>query len=309
MDLFAAIEPRNWGMLEVGDGHSLYWEESGNPTGQPVLFVHGGPGAGTAPVYRRYFDPRHWRIILMDQRGCGRSLPFASVHANTTGHLVADIEALRRHLAVDAWMMFGGSWGSTLALAYGQAFPDRVTGFVLRGVFLFRPFEVDWFLHGMGTFFPEIHRRFRAHVAEMGPDLLASYHRLLTDPDPSVHMPAARAWSGYEEACARLVPRGPVIESDPATCLTMARLECHYMVNDGFLEPDQLLQQVGRVSHLPLRIVQGRYDVICPPVTAHDLAGAWPGSVLTMVPDGAHSAMEPPMRAALVQAVEALRRR
>ena len=307
MDLYPPFDANASGMLEVGDGHTLYWEESGNPHGVPVLFVHGGPGAGSAPTYRRFFDPRFWRIVLFDQRGCGRSLPHASVEANTTPALVADMERLRQMLGIERWVLFGGSWGSTLALAYGQTHPERALAFVLRGVFLCRPSEIDWFMTGMGTFFPEAYERFAAHVAaDPGPALQAWYGRL-TDPDPAVHLPAARLWCGYEEACARLVPRAGLGDADGAAALAMARLECHYMVHDGFLEPDQLLRDVGRIRHLPGIIVQGRYDMVCPPVSAHDLARAWPAARLTMVPDAGHSAMEPGIRQALVAAMEGLK--
>lgn len=307
MDLFPPIEPNASGMLEVGDGHSIYWEESGNPRGLPVVFVHGGPGAGCAPAYRRFFDPRFWRIVLFDQRGCGRSRPHASVQANTTQALIADVEALRQRLGIDAWVLFGGSWGSTLALAYGQAHPTRCLAFVLRGVFLFRPAEVEWFMAGMGTFFPDAHRRFAAHVAGDAEPELQAWYRRLTDPDPQIHLPAARIWCGYEEACARLVPRGDTATGDGDSCLAMARLECHYMVHGGFLEADQLLRDMGRIRHLPAIIVQGRYDMVCPPVTAWELAQAWPGARLAMVPDAGHSAMEPGIRLALVAAMESLK--
>lgn len=307
MDLFPAIEPNATGMLEVGDGHTLYWEESGNPQGLPVLFVHGGPGAGTAPAYRRFFDPAFWRIILFDQRGCGRSTPAGSIEANTTLHLISDMEALRRHLDVAKWVLFGGSWGSTLALAYGQAHPGRVLAFVLRGVFLFRRAETDWFMRGMGTFFPEAHRRFLAPIAADEPDPLAAYYHRLTDPDPAVHMPAARIWCAYEEACARLIPRADSAAGETAACLAMARIECHYMVHDGFLAPNQLLDDMGRIEHLPALIVQGRYDMVCPPVSADDLASHWPRASLTMVADAGHSAMEPGIRLGLVTATESLK--
>jgi len=307
MDLFQPVQPHASGMLEVGDGHTLYWEESGNPRGVPVLFVHGGPGAGTAPPYRRFFDSSFWRIILFDQRGCGRSTPQASVQANTTQDLIADMERLRDTLKVERWVLFGGSWGSTLALAYGQAHPDRALAFVLRGVFLFRPVEVDWFMTGMGTFFPEANRRFANHIPPAEGDLLAAYYRRLMDPDPSVHMPAARIWCGYEEACARLLPRGEPAESDPGACLAMARIECHYMVHGGFLKPNQLLADMPRIQHLPAAIVQGRYDMVCPPASADELARRWPRARLSMIPDAGHSAMEPGVRLALVAAVEGLK--
>ena len=311
MNLFPPIEAHASGMLEVGDGHALYWEESGNPRGVPVLFVHGGPGAGCAPAYRRFFDPRFWRIVMFDQRGCGRSRPAASVEANTTQALVADMEMLRTRLDIESWALFGGSWGSTLALAYAQAHPRRALALVLRGVFLFRPAEVEWFMTGMGTFFPEARRRFAAHVAPHlaghGGDALRAWYALLTDPDAAVHLPAARIWCGYEEACARLVPRGGEGEGEAAACLAMARLECHYMIHGGFLEADQLLRDMGRIRHLPGAIVQGRYDMVCPPVSAWDLAQAWPAARLTMVPDAGHSAMEPGVRLALVAAMEGLK--
>ncbi len=309
MELYPPFEPHAFGMLPVGDGHELYWEVSGNPAGPVVVFVHGGPGAGTAPSYRRFFDPEFWRIVLFDQRGCGRSEPMASTEANTTAHLVGDMETLRHHLGIERWMLFGGSWGSTLALAYGQAHPQRCTGFVLRGVFLFRPHEVEWFLTGMGHFFPEAWRRFMAAmpVPERA-DPLGAYVRRLNHADPAVHMPAARVWCGYEEACARLLPRVEGNgDSDGPGVLAMARIEAHYMAHDGFLAPNQLLAGMAAVDHLPAVIVQGRYDVICPPATAEELARSWSGAVLQIVPDGGHSAMEPPIRAALVAATERMK--
>ena len=306
MDLFPPLDPFASGELDRGDGHRLYWEESGNPHGMPVLFLHGGPGAGTAPGYRRFFDPDLWRIVLFDQRGCGRSTPPASLDANTTPHLIADIEALRRRLGIERWLLFGGSWGSTLALAYGQAHSDRVLGFILRGIFLFRPEEVEWFLTGMGKFFPEAAARFLGHLPpEQRWAPLAPYHRLLTDPDPRVRMAAARIWCGYEESCARLMPRRDVALDDGA-CLAMARIECHYMVNHGFLAAP-LLDGMAAIAHLPAIIVQGRYDVICPPTSAADLLAAWPGARMVMVADAGHSAMEPGIRAALVKALDDIR--
>ena len=304
INLYPPIDPVQKGFLDAGDGHTLYWEVSGNPQGRPVVFLHGGPGAGTQPVFRRFFDPGRWRIVLFDQRGCGKSTPAASIAANTTAHLIDDMEALRRHLNIPAWTLFGGSWGSTLALAYGQAFPERVMGFFLRGVFLFRPSEVDWFLHGMGTFFPEAHDRFMRFLAPARrDDVLTSYHRLLTDPSAAVHMPAAHSWYAYEEACARLIARTSVVPPDDGSALAMARIECHYMRHDGFLDPDQLLRDLPRIAHLPCTIVQGRYDVICPPSSAAELAGKWPGSRLIMVPDAGHSALEDGTRSALIAEV------
>ena len=309
-DLYNSIEPYQKGFLDVGDGHQLYWEVSGNPQGTPIVFLHGGPGAGTQGLFRRFFDPEKWRIVLFDQRGCGLSQPTAGIAANTTPHLIADMETLRRHLDIPAWALFGGSWGSTLALAYAQAHPDRALGLVLRGVFLFRPSEVDWFLFGMGHFFPEARRRFLGFLPalERG-DPLAAYVRRLNDPDPKLHMPAAAVWCGYEEACARLLPRndegGDAL--DGPGILAMARIEAHYMVHDGFLTPNQLLADLPAIAHLPVTIVQGRYDVICPPATAAELAQAWPGARLRMIADAGHSAMESGIRAALVEAVEEMK--
>jgi proline iminopeptidase len=305
--LYPPIEPYRSGWLSVGGGHRLYWEESGNPDGPAVLFLHGGPGAGTGPVHRRFFDPRHWRIVLFDQRGAGRSLPAASLVDNTTDHLVEDIEALRAHLAIDRWLVFGGSWGSTLALAYGQAHPERVTGFILRGVFLFRRWEVQWFLQGMGTFFPEAERAFRDFLPadERAEPLPAYYHRLI-DPDPAIHIPAAHAWCTYEEACSRLVPDAS--DPRPATAaLAMARIEAHYMVKRGFFPEGQLLRQMRRLRGIPAIIVQGRYDMVCPIRSADELARAWPGSEMVIVPDAGHAALEPGIRAALVAATDRMR--
>lgn len=305
--LYPPLRSDRHGWLQVGGGHRLYWEESGNPAGVPVLFLHGGPGAGCSPMHRRFFDPGHYRIVLFDQRGAGRSSPHADLSGNTTAALVADMEALRRSLGVERWLLFGGSWGSTLALAYGEAHPQRCLGFILRGVFLFRRFEVDWFLHGMGRFFPEAERAFLDHLPAAGrADPLAAYYRLLTDADPSVHLPAAHAWCAYEESCSRLIPEAADGRASPAA-LSMARIEAHYMVHHGFMAENQLLRDAGRLHGLPAVIVQGRYDLICPPVSAADLAAVWPGAVLRMIADGGHSAIDPGIRKALVDAADGFR--
>ena len=300
-------------MLPLDGGHVMYWEEAGSPRGLPVLFLHGGPGAGCTPAYRRFFDPAAYRILLFDQRGAGRSTPGAETQSNTTQHLIRDIETLRRHLSVDRWLVFGGSWGSTLALAYGEAHPERCLGFVLRGVFLGRRAEIDWFLHGMGTFFPEAHRAFLAPIPpeERGDGLLAAYHRRLMDPHPRVHLPAARAWSRYESACSALRP-GPAdtaaVAGDRAA-LSLARLEAHYFKNGLFLRDGQLLGDLHRIKGLPATIVQGRYDVVCPIATADELARAWPGAEYMPVPEAGHSAMEFGIRSALVSATERMKYR
>ncbi len=310
--LFPEIEPYASGRLGVSARHALYWETCGNPDGVPVVFLHGGPGSGCLPHHRRYFDPSFWRTVLFDQRGAGRSTPIGELTDNTTWHLVADIERLRAHLGIERWLVFGGSWGSTLALAYAQTHPQRCLGLVLRGVFLARPWEFDWFIQGMGTIFPEAARAFEEHVpeAERG-DLLGSYYRRLTDPDPSVHLPAAEAWDRYEGSCVTLLPAAdpmPKFDND-AGALALARIEAHYFVNRCFLADDELLGRLHRIRALPCTIVQGRYDIVCPPVTAETLARAWPEAEYVVVPDAGHSIREPGITRELVAAVERMRGR
>lgn len=309
-DLFPEIPFRQSGFLEVGEGHRLYWEESGNPSGMPVVFLHGGPGSGTSPAQRRFFDPQAWRIVLFDQRGAGRSTPHASLQANTTPHLVADIEQLRTHLGIDRWMVFGGSWGSTLALAYGQAHPQHCLGFMLRGIFLGRPSEVEWFMSGVRMLYPDAWRRFAEVVPEVERgDLLSAYCARLFDPRPEVHMPAARSWSRYEAACSALVPdprQLAEMENDHHS-LSLARIEAHYFENRLFLPPEGLLAGMHRLADHPAIIVQGRYDVICPMASADALARAWTGAELVVVPDAGHAAMEPGIRRALVRATERMK--
>ena len=313
-DLYPHIEPFAQGRLDVGDGHSLYWDVSGNPRGVPVVVVHGGPGAGTVASQRRFFDPGFYRIVLFDQRGAGRSRPKASTAANTTQHLIADMEQLRAALDIEQWLLFGGSWGATLALAYGQAHPERALGFVLRGVFMGTSGEIDWFLHDMNKFFPDAHRTFVDHVKQAGKThernhLLGAYLKLLNNPDPEVHMPAARTWALYENACSTLLPArqpqaGAALDS---YALSLARIEAHYFASAMFLEPGQLMGGVGRISHLPAKVVQGRYDVICPIAAAEALVRAWPGAQLEVVADAGHSAMEPGIRRALTTATDDFR--
>ncbi|GFZ93164.1 proline iminopeptidase [Elstera cyanobacteriorum] len=308
-DLFPPIDPHRTGTLTRGL-HRIYWEECGTPDGIPVVFLHGGPGAGASPTHRRFFDPAAYRIILFDQRGCGRSRPSAEVRDNSTQELIGDIEALRAELGVDRWLVFGGSWGSTLALAYGQAHPDRCLGFILRGIFLGRQTEIEWFLTGMRQIFPDAWQDFIAALpADAQGDLswetlLAAYYRRLTHPDPAVHLPAAHAWSQFETRASTLLPAPDLPQEPNAATLAISRLEAHYFVHRIFLEDGQLLAQVGRIRRLPCTIVQGRYDIVCPAVSAYDLKQAWPEADLVMVPDAGHAALEPGIRAALVRATE-----
>ncbi len=308
--LFPPIEARVTGMLPVGDGHTLYWEESGDPSGPAAIFLHGGPGGGTAPSHRRFFDPSY-RIILLDQRGCGRSTPTASLEGNTTWHLVDDLERLREHLGIEQWLVFGGSWGSTLALAYAQTHPARVSAMVLRGIFLVRPWEISWFYQeGCSHLFPDAWQDFLAPIPvdERG-DLLAAYHRRLTDADPAVRLPAARAWSIWEARTSNLVTDPEVVArfQDDTTANVFARIECHYFVQDCWLSGERaLLKNVDRIRHIPCVIVQGRYDVVCPMTSAWALHEAWPEADLRVVVDAGHSAFEPGIVHELVEATDRL---
>lgn len=311
-DLFPDIAPYETGFLPLSAGHVMYWEQVGNPRGQPVLFLHGGPGAGAGAVHRRFFDPHHWRVIIFDQRGAGRSRPLGELRENTTPHLVRDIEVLRQFLGIENWLLFGGSWGSTLALAYAQEHPSRVLGCVLRGVFLGRQEEVIWFLDGLRRVFPDAWAAFSEHLPpEERGDLLGAYLRRLCDPDPAVHLPAARAWSQYEGSCSTLLPSPETVASfaQDRTALGLARIEAHYFAHDLFLPPEGLLGRMDRLAGIEAEIVQGRYDMVCPATSAFELAAAWPAARLTVIPDAGHSALEPGLRTALVGAVERFRRR
>ena len=303
---FPEIEPYQRGMLDLDGHHRMYWEQSGNPKGAPAVFLHGGPGAGAMAAHRRFFDPDHWRIIVFDQRGAGRSEPHGEIKDNTTGHLIADMEALRRHLEVEKWLLFGGSWGVLLGLAYGIKNPGRCSGFVLRGIFLGRDTEIDWFLYGMAGVFPEAWRDFSNFLpADERNDLLEGYHRRLTDPQPGVHQPAAEAWSRYERACSTLLPNA--VSGSARGALSLARIEAHYFKHAMFVDAGQLLEGVKALTHIPAILVQGRYDMICPAAGAFTLASAWPGAELVMVPDAGHSAMEPSIRSALIAATEKMK--
>lgn len=316
-DLYPPIEPYLTGRLPVGDGQELYWEECGSPDGKPVVFVHGGPGGGCSPVHRRFFDPQRYRIVLVDQRGCGRSTPHASgpdvdLSDNTTWHLLADLERLRVERGIDAWQVFGGSWGSALALAYAQAHPAVVTELVLRGIFTLRRSELDWYYNGgAANLAPQWWQRFeaplRARFGDLpdGFDRIGAYHELLFDPDPAVHRPAGVAWTTWEAATSTLeFSPGMVAEfSDPAFALAFARIENHYFVNAGWLREGQLIGEVDRIRHIPAVIVQGSYDLPCPAVTAWDLHQAWPQADFRLVVAG-HAVTEPAIAAELVAATD-----
>jgi proline iminopeptidase len=306
--LFPAIEAYETGMLEVGDGHTLYYEQSGNPNGKPAIFVHGGPGGGTDPSSRRYWDPAHYRIVLFDQRGCGESTPHANLHANTTQHLIADMEKLRAHLSIDTWQVFGGSWGSTLSLAYAEVHPEHVSELILRGIFLVRPEEIHWYYQeGTSRIFPDAWEGFLAPIpeAERG-DLVSAYHKRLTSDDEAIRNEAALAWSIWEGSTSRLIPDPEMVArtAEPVFAAAFARIECHYFMNKGFMDENQLLRDIDKIRHIPCVIVQGRYDVICPTKSAWDLHRAFPESKLVLVPDAGHSARESGIQAALLEATE-----
>ncbi|WBB71809.1 prolyl aminopeptidase [Micromonospora sp. WMMD1128] len=306
--LHPPVEPYATHRIPVGDGHVLHVEEVGRPDGVPVVFLHGGPGGGLVPAARRFFDPRRYRAVLFDQRGAGRSTPFGELRANTTWHLVADLETIRQRLGIESWLVFGGSWGVTLGLAYAQTHPDRVTGLVLRGVLLLRRSERDWFYQGgLRHLQPEEWERFVAPVppAERD-DVLAAYHRRLHGADVHEARAYARAWGRWEAVNSSLRPDPEVLAhfTDDAQALPIARILSHYAVHGGFLAEGQLLDGVDRIRHLPAVIVNGRYDLCCPPVSAYDLAHRWPAAELRIVPDAGHSAAEPGIARELLRAVD-----
>jgi proline iminopeptidase len=314
MPLYPDLEPFAQGLLDVGDGQRIYWEECGNPRGKPVIFLHGGPGGGCKPQDRRMFDPVRYRSVLLDQRGCGRSLPHASepeadLSVNTTWHLVGDIEALRSARGVERWQVFGGSWGSALALAYAEEHPERVTELILRGVFTLRRSELDFYYNGgAGQLFPERYEMFLAPLGgrSFDGDAIAAYADLLSDPDPTVHRPASVAWSTWEAATITLAEMPQLITtfSDPRYALAFARIENHYFVHRGWFEEGQLIANADRLKDIPGAIVQGRYDVATPAVTAWDLHRGWPTADFTMVPIAGHACSEPGIAEALVAATD-----
>ena len=305
--LYPPIDPFDQRMLDVGDGHRIYVEQCGNPEGIPVVVLHGGPGGGCSPAMRRYFDPNVYRVILFDQRGCGRSRPHASVTDNTTWHLVRDIELIRKLLGIDRWIVFGGSWGATLALIYGQTHPEHTSAFVLRGVFLMTKSELDWFYGGgAGRFWPDLWEQFVKLIPEdERDDLIAAYHRRLFSGDKVQEVRYARAWAAWENALAAIGSDGVTGESPADYARAFSRLENHYFQNGGFLgEDQQILACLDRIAHIPAVIVQGRYDMICPPVSAYRLAENWPNARLHMIGRAGHALSEPGISAELVRTMD-----
>lgn len=306
--LYPEIKPFATHRLPVSDLHTLHVEQCGNPAGIPVLFVHGGPGGGTDGNSRRYFDPEHYHIIVFDQRGAGRSTPHAELQHNTTQDLVADMEAIRKFLHIDKWVLFGGSWGSTLSLVYAQTWPERVLGLVLRGIFLCRDKDLQWFYQdGASRLFPDFWQDYRNHIPEQERhDMIGAYHRRLTGSDEIARMAAAKLWSVWEGCCSTLRPNPHVVErfSDPHIALALARIEAHYFVNQAFLEPDQILRDADRLAGIPGYIVHGRYDVVCPLDNATALHERWPESELFIIRDAGHSAVEPGIADALIRATQ-----
>jgi proline iminopeptidase len=307
--LYPPIEPYYTHQLEVAPPHQLYIEEVGNPQGKPVVFLHGGPGGGISPAYRQFFDPQRWRVVLFDQRGCGRSLPYAELEGNTTWDLVNDIEAIRAHLGIERWTVFGGSWGSTLALAYAQTHPQRCAGLILRGIFTLRQKEIRWFYQeGASYLYPDAWEHYLAPIPETErEDLIAAYYRQLTSANRQTRLAAARAWSIWEASTSKLTQDADLIahfgEDDFA--VAFARIECHYFTNRGFFsQDDQILRNVNRIRHIPGVIVQGRYDVVCPVTTAWELHRAWPEAQFILVQEAGHSATEPGITSALIEATD-----
>ena len=309
LEFFPEVEPYDTGLLKVSEKHSVYYEQVGNPKGQPILFLHGGPGGGVDPVYRRYFDPKFYRIILFDQRGCGKSLPLASLEENTTWDLVNDIEKLRERFQVKKWIVFGGSWGSTLALAYAIKHTEVIQGLILRGIFLCRPSEINWFYqNGASNLFPEFWDKYLEPIATKDrSELVPAYYRLLTSSDAQIRLKAAKAWSQWEAATSRLYIKPEAVEEfeDPDKALAFARIECHYFMNNAFFPTNNyLLEQAYKIKNIPGEIIQGRYDVVCPATSAWDLHKHWSIAKFTIVADAGHASSEPGIRSALIAATE-----
>ena len=308
MSLYPPLEPSRTYTVPVDTGHSLYVEECGNPDGIPAVFVHGGPGAGCEPYHRRLFDPQRYRIVLFDQRGCGRSVPHAGLQGNTTQALVADMETIRQQLGIERWLVFGGSWGSTLGLVYAETFPERVLALVLRGIFLCRPRDIRWFYQDGASFLlPDYWQDFLDPVpVQERNNMVSAYYRLLTGENELAMMAAAKAWSLWEGRASTLLPKAAVVDhfADPSTALSLARIECHYFMHDSFLDENQILAKAGSLADIPGVIVHGRYDVVCPLEQAWALHAAWPGAQLEVIADAGHSATEPGIVDALVRATD-----
>jgi proline iminopeptidase len=312
-DFYPEIAPFKTHRLQVSELHNLYVEECGNPKGRPIIFLHGGPGGGISADHRRYFDPAHYHIILFDQRGSGKSSPAAELRENSTWDLVGDIEKIRLHLSLDNWIVFGGSWGSTLALAYAEAFPARVKGLILRGIFLCRPSEIKWFYQfGASEIFPDIWQTYHDHIpAEERHDFVSAYYKRLTHENPDIRLSAAKIWSKWEAATSRLIIETKAIDAfeDPTYALQFARIECHYFMHNAFFETNNwLLENVSKIKHIPTVIVQGRYDVVCPAKSAWELHQALPDSILHIIPDAGHSASEPGIRSKLIEMTEVFKK-
>lgn len=308
-ELYPEIEAYKTGYLKVSDLHEVYYEESGNPEGKPIVFVHGGPGGGIDAGMRRFFDPKIWRVVLFDQRGCGKSRPFSELTDNTTWHLVEDMEKIRTHLGISQWSVFGGSWGSTLALTYAITHPDKVKEMILRGIFLLRKKEIDWFYQeGASNIFPDVWEKYLEVIPEEERgDLVSAFYRRLTSSDKTERSRASKAWSIWEGSTAKLQMDPAFIERFAGDDFAdaFARIECHYFVNKGFFPEDGwILKNIFKIKHIPVWIIQGRYDVVCPATSAWELHKEWPSSVLHIVPDAGHSASEPGIRSKLIEATD-----
>ncbi|MBD2337254.1 prolyl aminopeptidase [Calothrix sp. FACHB-156] len=308
-ELYPHIEPYKQGYLQVSELHKISFEESGNPQGKPIVLLHGGPGGGCPPFYRQYFNPEKWRLIMFDQRGCGKSTPHAELRENTTWDLVSDIERLREYLGIQKWAVFGGSWGSTLSLAYSQTHPERCSGLILRGIFMLRQKELRWFYQeGASYIFPDAWEEYLKPIPiDERDDLLTAYYHRLTSPDSNIRLEAARAWSIWEASTSRLFPDTALMQNFGKNDFAeaFARIECHYFINKGFLNSEnQLLLNVDKIRHIPAVIVQGRYDVVCPMISAWELHQAWPEAEFIVVPDAGHSMSEPGIRSALIAATD-----
>ena len=311
-NFYPEIQPFKTDMLKVSDLHTIYVEQCGNPKGRPVVFLHGGPGGGVSPDHRRFFDPKHYHIILFDQRGSGKSTPAAELRENSTWELVKDIETIREHVGVKDWIVFGGSWGSTLALAYAETHPERVKGLILRGIFLCRPSEIKWFYQfGASEIFPDVWQTYHDHIpAAERNDFVSAYYKRLTSDDSNVRLTAAKIWSKWEAATSRLIVDLKSIDAfeDPTYALQFARIECHYFMNNAFFKTNNwLLENISKIRHIPTAIVQGRYDVVCPARSAWDLKQAFPEAQLNFIADAGHAAGETGIRSKLIEYTDLFR--